>query len=604
MWEYFVEVSPGKAQCNICDKIISMGSATSSGKNTTNLWSHLKHVHPEASEEAKKKKDTKDPSQPSVSQLFDKKTEWKNTDPRSVRIDAAVTEMIAVDNQPFSVVSDIGFKRLVTLMEPRYRIKDEKFYRTKMLDETYSRVLTKVKSLVKQDKAPFMAFTTDCWSGTTESLMSLTGHFISEDWSRMQVMLNVKPMTGSHTGSYIQETFLKMLEDWDIAPERVVLVLRDGGANMVKGMTLAELPHVSCTAHTLQLIINDGLSSQRAVLDIIGILKNCATHFGHSVLAKQRLKTIQEELGLPVHTIIQAVQTRWNSTLHMLQRMYEQRRALNVYAGEHGHISCLSASQWDIVCNLIDTLTPLEEITLEMSHSESSAACIIPSVSVLKLMLQAEGPYTGGIKTLRKTMLDSLSKRFSKAEETKCLVLATLLDPRYKGHAFASEITLQNAKLWLQQEAEEHGAPREERPSSTAETPEGDEGSESDPEAKKQKMHQSTLLDTLYAKVLGATAISKGLYSFESELECYLLEPVIERGDNPLQWWQKNEVRFKTLAPMAKKFLCPPPSTVPSERVFSEVGIIYDSRRSRLTGHHAQQLCFLHYNLKSLKFEY
>ncbi len=46
------------------------------------------------------------------------------------------------------------------------------------------------------------------------------------------------------------------------------------------------------------------------------------------------------------------------------------------------------------------------------------------------------------------------------------------------------------------------------------------------------------------------------MYSFETELECYLSEPVIERSDMPLQWWQKNETRFKTLAHLSNKFLC------------------------------------------------
>ncbi len=46
VWEYFTEVSPGKAQCNICDKIISMGASTSTSKNTTNMWSHLKQWFP------------------------------------------------------------------------------------------------------------------------------------------------------------------------------------------------------------------------------------------------------------------------------------------------------------------------------------------------------------------------------------------------------------------------------------------------------------------------------------------------------------------------------------------------------------------------------
>jgi len=55
---------------------------------------------------------------------------------------------------------------------------------------------------------------------------------------------------------------------------------------MLKGIKLTQLPDLSCTAHTLQLIINDILSCQIAVLYIIAILKSCATHFGHSVLAK------------------------------------------------------------------------------------------------------------------------------------------------------------------------------------------------------------------------------------------------------------------------------------------------------------------------------
>lgn len=245
-------------------------------------------------------------------------------------MDKAIIEMIATDNQSFTVVSDVGLQRLMRLAEPHYNIKDEKFYRTQMLDETHAEVVTKVKALITQEEAPYMAFTSDCWSGTTESLMSRTGHFIQRDWNRQQVVLNVKTMSSSHRARYIQETFLEMLDSWKINPDCVVLVLRDGGTNMVKGMKLAELPDLSCTAHTLQLVINDGLSSQRAVLDIIATSKSCAGHFGHSVLAKQKLRAIQEELGLPTHSIIQAVQTHWSSTLHMLQRMFEQRRALNV----------------------------------------------------------------------------------------------------------------------------------------------------------------------------------------------------------------------------------------------------------------------------------
>ena len=127
-------------------------------------------------------------------------------------------------------------------------------------------------------------------------------------------------MQGSHTGEYIREMFLGMLEEWGITKDRVMLVLRACRANMVKGMRLAEVSDLSCMAHTLQLVVNDGLSNQKALLDIT-MLKKCAGHFHHSVLAKQRLRCIQEDLGLPKNNLIQAVQTQWNSALHMLQRM-------------------------------------------------------------------------------------------------------------------------------------------------------------------------------------------------------------------------------------------------------------------------------------------
>jgi hypothetical protein len=54
------------------------------------------------------------------------------------------------------------------------------------------------------------------------------------------------------------------------------------------------------------------------VLDVNAKLKTIAKHFNHSVLAKQHLKDIQKELGLPQHSLIQSEPTRWNLTLHMI----------------------------------------------------------------------------------------------------------------------------------------------------------------------------------------------------------------------------------------------------------------------------------------------
>lgn len=116
------------------------------------------------------------------------------------------------------------------------------------------------------------------------------------------------------------------------------------------------------------------------------------------MLAEQRFEAIQKDLCLPQHSIIHDVPTCWNSTLHMLQRMLEQKPALNLYVAEHGKFTTPPAEQWDIISNVIDTLGPIEEATLDISKAEASISCIIPCIAVLKMVLQAEGHTTRGPK--------------------------------------------------------------------------------------------------------------------------------------------------------------------------------------------------------------
>ena len=103
---------------------VSMGAEAGKKKNTTNMWSHLKVHHPPAYQEAPKKRDAAaaratDPRQPTVIQMFDAQWKWQDSDPRSKQMDTLVIEMIATDNQPYTVVSDVGFRRLLAAAEPR-----------------------------------------------------------------------------------------------------------------------------------------------------------------------------------------------------------------------------------------------------------------------------------------------------------------------------------------------------------------------------------------------------------------------------------------------------------------------------------------------------
>ena len=45
-------------------------------------------------------------------------------------------------------------------------------------------------------------------------------------------------------------------------------------------------------------------------------------------------------------------------------------------------------------------------------------------------------------------------------------------------------------------------------------------------------------------------------------------EPTLHIDDHPLQWWERHESRFPTLARLAKHFLCVSATSVPAERIF------------------------------------
>ena len=93
----------------------------------------------------------------------------------------------------------------------------------------------------------------------------------------------------------------------------------------------------------------------------------------------------------------------------------------------------------------------------------------------------------------------------------------------------------------------------------------------------------------------------------EAEVNLYFSKPLISmRGEesNPLRWWGENQALFPTMKRTVQKYFSAPPSSVYSERLFSEAEIIYKARRARLLPDAAKELLFLRHNLPIMNFKY
>ena len=107
------------------------------------------------------------------------------------------------------------------------------------------------------------SFTSDAWSASTarESLLSLTAHWVVGNFQRISTVLHMMALEGSHTGIYIAEKFDDMLADWRIGEKNVHLVLKDNASNMEWAMKDADVCSYGCFAHSLQLVVHDGVLS-------------------------------------------------------------------------------------------------------------------------------------------------------------------------------------------------------------------------------------------------------------------------------------------------------------------------------------------------------
>ena len=85
--------------------------------------------------------------------------------------------------------------------------------------------------------------------------------------------------------------------------------------------------------------------------------------------------------------------------------------------------------------------------------------------------------------------------------------------------------------------------------------------------------------------------------AINAEVDNYLMTPTINGEEDPQPWWRMHNVSFPQLSKLARKFLCIPATSSPSERLFSASGNVVTCQRSCLKPSKVDMLVFLTKNL-------
>jgi len=620
IWDYFTkfETDSSKAKCTDCTKLLSLGSDKPGKQTTHGLKCHLEKCHPElfadyttklnkrsegppASKKRKLKEQSNEPKlvQLSLPVLEERSNKWPDDHPAVKRIEKSIMDLIIVDMLPYSIVDGDAFKRF-NFADPagarRYEPKSEKYFRTTLMPATYDKVASRVRSLLSD--VQWVSFTTDGWTNPSKScsLLSFTGHFL-QGATRQKVILAAMVLDEDHTGTYLASRLKDAIETWNLQG-KIHMGLRDNAANMISAMRIAEVEDFGCMAHTLQLVLHDALFEQSAVQNIVKKSRRLVTHFKHSEQASRHLSDCQRSCDVPVHHLIQDVETRWNSTFLMLQRVAEQRKALSLYSVEHGGIVMLNKTELELVDRIVAILKPFYDATLEISHDDACISVVIPIVSLLLAKLQAAGEDVGLLQ-MKAALRDAVNKRFSSVKSEPNLTAATLLDPRFKDMYFSSheKDTAKGVILTFL---------RRQREKAVREKPSCDDTDRDVHQPTPSTSAASTeggLWDDYDNYVPDNSPLSNPeVDTYENELDSYLRQPRVPRSANIYGYW--NCSQFPGLELAAKKYLSAPPTSVASEQLFSAAGQIYSDRRSNLLGENAEKLLFLSYNIRLFNFNY
>ncbi|XP_034071694.1 uncharacterized protein LOC117545812 [Gymnodraco acuticeps] len=479
-----------------------------------------------------------------------------------------------------------------------------------------------------------VSVTVDIWSDRKmRGFLGVTAHYLEKDEERIELKSNLLAcdrFKGSHTAERICEQFEAVCDEYSIK-NKIDYIISDNAANMRKAFTvcfpteqededvdeeddlddpelwhdlsledqetvdaaLAKKQRLQCFAHTLQLVVGDGLKETKGTTSSLAKLSKLSSLLHTSTTFKDVFDAeFGEQRGIPA-----AVTTRWNSTLRQVKAVLRcEHPKLCRVLEKAGHKELLfTAREWNVLKELVDIMNPFGEATdLTQGEKIVTISSVVPSVLSLNHHLEKLKPQVRFLSSLVRSLQVSLKKRFGgifinvkMATLTQDGTTAPFSDPVYlkaaaldpafslmwiDHHVLVSlEVkaeVLQHVKELILREAVETEQP----------TPCVDE-------EEQESLGQGEGLFAAYhkrkKKDVGTTPAL--------QLSHYLH---IADGQNVLLFWAMNMKVLPSLFKVAIRVLAVPASSAPVERVFSHGGIILRPHRAQMSDRLLTNLVF------------
>ncbi|XP_029777522.1 ZBED6 C-terminal-like protein isoform X2 [Suricata suricatta] len=543
--------------------------------------------------------------------------------PRTQAWTRSIAELLCSLALPLSFISSPPFKRFMAQVDPCYHVPPPAFFSGRALpllreaiDEQVCREMRRAKgscvhltvsTAARDSEVDYVAVTAHWGAGQLDSQREASGGL------RRQAVLWVRGLPEGSSPDERQQELREQVGLWLSRSSLQPGFLVSGGclslepAVRVEGYT--QLP---CFAHRLDSLVGSFLRHHQSVQLILGTVRAICGHFQGSAEARQLLGQLQQQCGLPARQPFWELSEHWASACRLLEWLVEQQQPLQEYERKHqlGKAgAALSATFWSLTRSLVTLLQPFWVAVREASAARASLSQVLPQLRYLHIFLeqasrhfeeQGGGEAGAAIRLARGLALQlSADCQLEELFHHKELVLATLLDPRFKGKIESILPAGADIDHWKQvlvykvKEIMVSDGPLPPSPSMHSPRPRGRGARGQGAEGRGQKgpgwggggpralllgQSRQSLLEQLESAGLLASERSGASLSTESHLASVMVKKYLRENEtvgaqeDPLAYWERRQEVWPALARLATGYLSCPPTAAFSGSVCASLG--------------------------------
>ncbi|RXG61778.1 Zinc finger BED domain-containing protein 4 [Armadillidium vulgare] len=380
---------------------------------------------------------------------------WDLSDPNQIEGEKLLTYWLCDGLKPYETVENVQFLKFISHLCKKFKVPSEKTIRTKLIPDLDKKVQFVIKESLRSNESGAFAITTDIWSSpSNDSFMSITAHWITTDFERKLAVLRCIRYNTTHNASNISCCLKHIFKDWEL--NKIHAIVRDNAKNIVLAVEMARYQGIGCFCHILHLIVKHSIFEQRGIKNMLLRLRKLVRKL-QKPKAKAIFKKYQIQAGVPHNVLILDCETRWGSTLTMIERALEQKQGIKLAEDDPELVimadSKMTPNDWDLVPKVIALLAPINNASKAAESDTASIADVIPLTKKLKYEINEVSD--AGIGTMKDALLNQIHqyleggdsrKHFMHIEENPMTTVATLLDPRYKTAGFQNKEMAEKAK--------------------------------------------------------------------------------------------------------------------------------------------------------------